>query len=163
MKKIVTLLVFVIAMYFAKAQIGTEVQLGGSHFLGTSMNIFYSFPVSDNHSQKIIPSFGMGVSFFNKANLLLNAGLDYKIKKAGIGVEVSRFKTILINTDQFDHVAYMLFPNLNYEFRIKSKYFIQPSLGIWFPFETPIGFNQLHYAGNCLPGIGINIGYIFEN
>jgi hypothetical protein len=150
-------------------QIKVEAQLGGSNYLGLSVNTSYDIPIFNSGNQYLVPSLGLGfmVPGLYDPTCILHSGLIYKYKKWGIGAEVSGFvnNPIWGNDSGNTFVDMIVYPNLNYTFNTQSNWYFKVSAGALIAYEKSFNDstkkNQLQFSGDVIPGIGISLGYTF--
>ena len=149
------------------AQVKFEAQLGGSNFLGLTLNTAYDIPLEKTGNHHLVPSLGVGILApgWDVPTVIIHAGLNYKFKNWGIGGEVSGFtpNPFWGNTDSYDFVSMIVYPNINYTFNFKSGWYLALSGGALIPFEKQSEYNDpqgnMIYAGDAIPGIGIIFGH----
>lgn len=157
------------------SQINLESQIGGSNFLGGSLNTEVDIPLSKAKAIYLSPSLGLGflAPTFESSTAILRTGLHLKYKKWGIGSEVAGFTdnpfSNQLNRGSF--IDLLVYPNMNYTFGFKSNYYLKVSTGAYFAFSRylprPGGqFNSdappLRFEGDVIPGVGLSFGYRFR-
>lgn len=160
--------IIVFGFYNSKAQISVESEIGGSNFLGLTINGTYSIPISDNQDKKIIPFFGLGmlVPGYDDPTAIIHYGANYRNKKWGIGLDASSFVTPpfsnMVTYGSF--VDLILYPNISYCIDIKNKFYFKISAGGYFAFSGGLIFQNspkgnLEFEGDVIPGLGLTFGY----
>ncbi|GLR17670.1 hypothetical protein GCM10007940_22850 [Portibacter lacus] len=170
MKKQLTfyfLFLFISGLY---AQPGVEFHLGGSNFLGWSMNGSYKLIIIDELDLSITPSLGVGSMIFPEYGLdaIVHTGVDLQYKKWGIGGEISHFFANPFLTDSHinEFIALLVYPNVSYLMQFKNHVFLEFSVGVYFAYENRNAFiangPRYQFAGDVIPGVGITFGYRFR-
>jgi hypothetical protein len=160
MKKLILVISFFVFKSTLFGQLNLEAQIGGSNFLGFSINTEVDIPLFKNKNYALSPSFGLGlIRIPHLANAtIIHSGLHLKYRKWGIGTEVSHFSG--------DFVELLVYPNVNYTFGIRSNWYLKASVGAFIPFaymnKSDKGASDLRFAGDIIPGAGINFGYRFR-
>ncbi len=153
---------------FGQAKI--ELQLGGSNFLGITVNSAYDIPISKYKKRFLSPSFGIGIVDPNWAGgptSIIHARLDYKTNKFGIGCEVSNFLASPFGqrTNPVMDVNLVVYPNISYTFSTKINLYFNVSGGSYFAFsertDQLTGMSKLEFEGDVIPGAGLTAGYVF--
>jgi hypothetical protein len=169
MKNLLLSLIILFTGQFAQAQMRIDGQLGGSNFLGASINVSHEFQLFTNNNHIITPTIGFGyvLEYYNPETAIIHFGINYRIKRLGIGIESSRFIEDLIkdNTVYSDMVDLIIYPNINYTLFSKINIYVKISAGAYFAFDKNKYFPELktwRFAGDIIPGAGLNIGYIFN-
>lgn len=175
MKNAAILLFALLSHFNAFSQVNLEGQLGGSNFLGLSLNTEVDIALSKTKDIYLSPSLGLGflAPAFEESTAILRTGLHLKYKKWGIGSEVAGF-TANPFSNQFyrnSFIDLLVYPNVNYTFGFKSNYYLKVSTGAYFAFsryvQRPGGqFNDalppLRFEGDVIPGVGLSFGYRFR-
>jgi len=151
----------------AVSQINFELQIGGSNFLGYSLNTSFDIPISKNKHHLIVPSIGVGalIPGIGETQSIIRYGINYQFKKFGIGSELAGFNAspFLSSNSSLGFIDVLVYPNVNYQWVFKSKLYIKLSAGAYFAFEKQYltESKTLDFAGDIIPGGGISIGYKF--
>lgn len=165
-KRFTIILVMISFVFMANSQIKLETQIGGSNFLGCSINTSYDFYLTADHNQKLVPKIGFGMRYPDLLVYgLILTDLNYEYKNLGGGVGMSKF-FVMANPENihFLDIELLVYPNLNYTFNLKSNWYLKVSAGAYFAFnqrdrlESPY---SLEFAGDVIPGGGIGFGYKF--
>ena len=151
----------------ASGQAKVEAQVGGSNFLGITINSVYEIPIFEKGTEFLVPSMGLGflAPGWDDPACIIHVGLHYKVDHWGIGAEASHFiaNPIWGHIPYSDFVNMMIYPDVNYTFNTKSNWYYKVSLGVWIPYDTWIDYstNKRHqeYAGDAFPGVGFSMGY----
>ena len=175
MKNAVILLFSLLMHLHAFSQVNLEGQLGGSNFLGFSLNTEVDIALSKAKGIYLSPSLGMGflAPTIEESTAILRTGLHLKYKKWGIGSEVAGFTANPFSNPPFrsSFIDLLVYPNVNYTFGFKSNYYLKVSTGAYFAFSRylprPGGqFNSdarpLRFEGDAIPGVGLSFGYRFR-
>jgi hypothetical protein len=151
---------------FGQAKI--EIQIGGSNFLGMTINSAYDIPVSKNRNQILSPYFGIGflAPDWDGATSIIHVGLDYTIKKFGVGCELSNFLPSPFGQRDYPQsdVDLIVYPNISYTFSTKIKLYFKVSGGAYFAFNKQdfySGSSEMYFEGDVIPGAGFTTGYKF--
>lgn len=172
-----TTLIIIFTLLFVhndmKAQLGIELQAGGSNFLGASFNAAYDFKINQNGLHYLTTTVGFGAmlpAWTNAPNdnrlttLLYHAGLNYRYQRFGVGVESSFLvnNPFLIEKTFTGGADLIVYPNLNYLVVDRSNWYLKLSGGAYFAFDKidfpePPKFSY-SFAGDVIPGIGISAG-----
>lgn len=162
--------VSIISLTTVTGQVKIEAQLGGSNYLGLSVNTSYDFSLFSSGNHYLVPTLGLGFMApeLYDPTCILHTGLMYKYKKWGIGTEVSGFvnNPFWGNDSGNTFVDMIVYPNLNYTFNIRSNWYFKVSAGALIAYEKSnddsANNNQLEFSGDVIPGIGISFGYTFD-
>jgi len=159
----------------AFSQVNLEGQLGGSNFLGFSLNTEVDIPLSKSKAIYLSPSMGLGLlsPTFEESTAILRTGLHLKYKKWGIGSEVAGFTGNPFSNQPYinSFIDLLVYPNVNYTFNFKSNYYLKASTGAYVAFsrvmqrQLPLsndGPYPLRFQGDAIPGIGLSFGYKFR-
>ncbi len=143
--KMIRTLIFFASLIFTSlstnAQVRVETQLGGSNYLGITVNSVYDIPLDSNKKHNISPSFGVGMLVSNSDSYyplsIIKFGLHYRFANWGIGGEVSGFSEnpFLGRIDDGSFPDVLVYPNINYMFSIKESWYLNLSVGFIFNFE----------------------------
>ena len=152
---------------FGQAKI--EIQLGGSNFLGMTINSAYDISVSKDQNQILTPYFGIGLLAPNwdGATSIIHLGIDYSIKKFGIGCELSNFLPSPFGQRDYPEadVDLIVYPNSSYSFSTKINLYFKVSVGAYFAFNKQrdylSGTSRMYFEGDVIPGVGFTTGYKF--
>jgi len=164
---IVTCIIF--SFFKVDAQVGIEVQFGGSNFLGASINTKYTIPICDSSRHTITPSLGIGflLPTWDAPTSIIHFGVNYAYKKIGIGVEASGFtdNPFVSSAKVRSFVDVIIYPNVNYTFQFKSPLYLSVSTGIYLAYSKESKYynssNNWHFEGDIIPGGGFSLGYKF--
>lgn len=167
--KIVFCILFLSGSLISKGQVKLEAQLGGSNFLGISLNTAFDIPLLKNNSHLLIPSLGLGILApgWYEPTSIIHAGLNYSYKNWGLGAEVSGFTdNPFWGNDYYNDFANMIvYPNANYTFKTKSNWYFRVSAGAYFAFSKSYYYepykSQMEFDGDIIPGAGFSLGYKF--
>ncbi|MFP4557196.1 MAG: hypothetical protein ACLFNU_10020 [Bacteroidales bacterium] len=169
MKKIVLGLILLFSSLIIQAQIRVDALVGGSNYLGASINVTKGFELFSNENQYIDMTIGLGhvLEYYNPKTMLIHFRLNYKIKKIGFSVETSRFIENYIKDNELssDMVDLILYPNINYTFFTNRKFYLNISAGAYFAFDKfsmPSAKSEWSFAGDVVPGAGLRVGYTFR-
>jgi hypothetical protein len=159
-KEILLGLVFLAGVSLSQGQVRLEAQLGGSNFLGLTINSVYDIPLTETGDQCIETSLGMGflAPGWDVPTVILHGGLNYMYRHWGAGAEVSGFTSNPFwgnKEESRDFPDVIVYPNVNYTFYMKSRWYFKLSGGVLFAFSRP------DYDGDPLPAGGLSAGYIF--
>lgn len=93
LKKNILLSIVLISTLSITAQVKVDYQFGGSNFIGYSLNTEFDIPIIKDKGYYIMPRFGVGmvVPGITDSTILIHFGLHYRIRKIGIGCEVSGY------------------------------------------------------------------------
>ena len=146
------------------AQSNLEIQLGGSNFVGASINAVYNIPISKSGNQYLSLSFGIGVLAFEGPDVIIHAGLNYQVKSWGIGTEVSGFaQSPFWKSEDLGFIDMLVYPNLNYTFSGKKRWYLKLSTGAYFAFSKREMYDtknsSFRFEGDVIPGAGLSVGY----
>ncbi len=152
-------------------QIKSEVQFGGSNFLGITLNTGLDIPLSKNGYHFIVPIVGVGILLpgWDVPTCIIHAGLNYNYKKWGLGAEVSGF-TENPFWDSQEHtnssfVDMIIYPNANYTILFKRRWYLKVSAGAYFAFskqyDNETDRHRMQFEGDVIPGAGLSLGYAF--
>ncbi len=152
--------VFLAVASVSQGQVRLEAQLGGSNFLGLTINSVYDILLTTSGDQGIQTTMGLGILApgWDAPTVILHGGVNYFYKHWGAGAEVSGFtkNPFWGNKDESsDFPDLIAYPNVNYTFYMKSHWFIKLSGGVLFAFTRP------DYDGDPIPAAGLSAGYIF--
>ena len=168
MKKAVLFALSIMTFLPSFGQAKIEIQIGGSNFLGMTINSAYDIPVSKNHNQILSPYFGIGLlePNWDGATSIIHVGLDYTIKKFGIGCELSNFLPSPFGHRDYPQsdVDLIVYPNISYTFFTKIKLYFKVSGGAYFAFNKQYfysGSSEIYFEGDVIPGAGFTTGYKF--
>jgi hypothetical protein len=86
----VRLLFFVLSFLYGMRLFGQstiEAQLGGSNFIGSTINAAFTIPISEAHDNRLCPSFGIGMLApgWDVPTTIFHAGMNYLFKSWGAG------------------------------------------------------------------------------
>lgn len=160
MKKAVIILFLFVLNTSLFGQINLEAQLGGSNFLGLSLNAEVDIPLSKNKGIYLAPSVGLGIlnTPYIFPTKIIHTGLHLKYRRWGIGSELSRFSG--------DFVDFLVYPNLHYTFNLRSNWYVKVSAGALIAYsyeDRPVeGPSYLRFEGDIIPGAGVSVGYRFQ-
>jgi len=161
-----TALVFLALLpVFSQARI--EAKIGGSNFLGATINSAYDIAILEDGNQSISPSFGIGILFpgWEDPTSIIHFGLNYRLFKWGFGIETSTFFANPLWGDGGGNgfVDLIIYPNVNYTIPINSNWYINISGGAYFAFSRSSNFQieqtNLVFEGDVIPGGGLTVGY----
>ncbi|HDY67153.1 MAG TPA: hypothetical protein ENH85_05105 [Candidatus Scalindua sp.] len=168
MKRVVLCTFILWGSLVSYGQIKFEAQVGGSNFLGITLNTAFDINISDNGHHKIIPSLGLGflVPGWDYPTTIIHFGLDYRYKRWGIGSEVSGFTINPFWGEGYNpFVDMIIYPNINYTFGTKSSWYFKISAGAYFAFskryDSASEKTYMGYDGDVIPGAGFSVGYKF--
>lgn len=151
-----------------------ESQAGGSNFLGLTINVTKEIKLSENRNIILDPSLGFGFLLpgWDIPTNIIHAGLNFKLRRLGLGIEGSWFINNLFvrrdKSEDSDFIKLLIYPNVNYTFIDKKRWYLRVSTGAYFAFDKQrtsanleLDHWKLAFAGDVIPGAGINIGYKF--
>ncbi len=168
MKAAVLGTLFMLTFLPSFGQAKVELQIGGSNFLGMTVNSAYDIPVSKKGNQFISPYFGIGflAPEWDGATSIIHAGLDYTVKKLGVGCELSNFLPSPFGQRDYPQtdVDLIVFPNISYTFSTKVNLYFKVSGGAYFAFNKAdyySGSTEWRFEGDVIPGAGFTTGYKF--
>ncbi|NVO18709.1 MAG: hypothetical protein HXX13_03365 [Bacteroidetes bacterium] len=164
-------LVFSFGVILTYGQVKLETQLGGSNYLGMTLNAAYDLPLSKDSNQLITPTLGIGVAapFWYERTCILHAGLNYSYKRIGIGSELSWFtgNPIYSGQDYQPEKLMVIYPNINIAIVKKRHWYFRLSGGAYFAFSKEYNYenekHSLRFEGDVIPGLGITLGYKFSH
>ncbi len=170
MKKIINYLILASSTLIVNGQIKSELQVGGSNFLGMSLNTAFDFILSENGYHKITPTIGLGTLITGREDptSIMHFGLNYRYKRLGIGTEVSGFAANPFWGDSYNSsfVDMIVYPNTNFTFTSASNFYLKVTAGAYFAFDKNFhyenGKSYMNFAGDVIPGGGVSFGYIFQ-
>jgi hypothetical protein len=169
MRKVVICTILLLGAPIANAQIKFEAQIGGSNFIGLTLNTAYDIQLSKSGNHFIVPSLGVGITYGGDGPIgsVTQVGLNYRYKNWGLGAEVSGFTSCpLLGQFYFHEFAdVMIYPNANYTFRAEKKLYIIVSAGLNFALYEEYHWDEIYpssyHACMLLPGIGLSVGHKF--
>jgi len=169
MKKLILYLSIFFVASVTHGQVKVEALAGGSNFYGMSLNTAFNIPLSEDNDHLIVPVIGLGMllPFWDVPKCIIHSGLNYSYKKYGLGTEISGFinspfwkKNEVVSNDFVNMIVY---PNANYNFPIKEKWYLGISAGAYFAFSKQYNYEQnshrIRFEGDVIPGAGLSFGY----
>ena len=169
MKKVIlcALSIMIFLPSFGQAKI--EIQIGGSNFLGMTINSAYDIPISKKRNQFLSPSFGIGLlePNWDGPTSIIHVGLDYSINNFAIGCELSNFLASPFGQRDYpvSDVDLIYYPNISYTFSTKVKLYFNVSGGAYFAFNDRTNYltgrSKMEFEGDVIPGAGFTAGYKF--
>lgn len=153
----------------SKAQFSTEIQVGGSNFLGATANLSYTFAVMTSPNHTFVPTFGLGLvseNWFGSPGGIVHVGLNYAYNRFGGGVEASIFQSLKRFTPKAISKEIIVYPHLEYTMIQKSHFYIDVSAGAYFDYSLSPGLDgtgpyALNFSGDVIPGAGLTTGWKF--
>ena len=160
MKK--TILVFFLSIsLYSQAQLNFEGQFGGSNFLGITARTEGLVNLNKSATRSIGLTVGLGTSF-HQESLIYQSGLHYYYGNWGFGSEISGFSKSPFSANSSEpDLAFIVYPNLNYSFRLKKDSYLKVSVGILLAYEQSYNHNysnSIEFVDYPIPGIGISYG-----
>jgi hypothetical protein len=170
MNKNLFCLVFLSSSLISFGQLNFEAHVGGSDFLGGSLNSSYEINLSQNRLHHLLPSVGFGFLLpgWAGSTVILHTGLNYTYKNWGGGAEVSGFTANPFwgNSDESDFSDLIIFPNANYTFNTRSNWYFKVSAGALFAFAKNYEYGSSHskmvFEGDVIPALAVSAGYRFR-
>jgi hypothetical protein len=168
--KIIQLIICILFLFVSITigQVKFEAQLGGSNFLGISLNTAFDIPLSVNGNHFIVPNLGLGILLpgWDIPTCIIHTGLNYQYKKWGLGSEVSGFiKDPFIGKDEFANpdVDMIVYPNANYTLTTNKNWYLRISTGAYFAFSKyfELDKSKMEFEGDVIPGAGLSVGHKF--
>ncbi len=161
MKKYLSILLILMSnIAFSQSSVG--IKLGGSNFIGASLNYNYTLYTNYVKEQYIDLSAGLGYTPWGPS-YIFNSSLSFHQKNLGIGVEHTRFYNDFffksIGGNNF--VDMLIYPNLNYCV-LNRRVKVSLSAGAYFAFRKYTNSpndNKMDFEGDVIPGGGIGISY----
>jgi hypothetical protein len=149
--------------------VSIETQLGGANFLGMTINTQLEIPLSADGKHKLTPKIGVGglMPGWDDPTVIIHTGLNYSFKNWGTGIEVSGFtpNPFRGTFEGSDFVDMIVYPNINYNWKFESQWYLRFSAGAWFAFSRYHNYNTqlntMEFEGDVIPGIGISFGRSF--
>lgn len=170
MRKILTLLAF-LCVSLSFGQIKVEGQLGGSNFIGATLNTVYEIPLGASREHRLIPKIGVGYlpPFWLESAFIFHAGLDYNYNNWGLGIETSSFQDLpFVANPRFElvnSVSVIFMPNFSYTFHYKNHTYLKLSTGILFAYGKYLNRAERKYEyqfeGDAIPSLSLSFGYRF--
>jgi len=171
MSKLILGLSFLLLVLAVTAQKKIEIQLGGSNFVGASLNAAYRFPLSEHGRLYLEPNLGIGLLMpgWDVPTNIIHTGLNVSSKKKwGFGLEGSWFfKSPFHDKDDTGKpdMPAIIYPNINYTIIKNSNWYFKFSAGAYFAFSRQqVDFvnsrKKMTFEGDVIPGFGICIGRI---
>jgi hypothetical protein len=175
MKRIMVICIVLFVACSAHGQLKLESQVGGANFLGMSINLAAEQKLSKEKDIVLEPLLGYGMLLpgWDVPTDILHAGLNIKFNRFGSGIEGSWFiKSLFVKPDpsQFPgFIQLLIYPNVNYKIIDRTNWYLRISAGLLVGFDKEYTFTcfdckpswRLSFAGDAIPGAGINIGYKF--
>lgn len=163
MKSWITFLLFCPLIGFSQISYFTEAQVGGSNFLGATVNsgMHISLDTAGEHQIRLGAGLGALLPSWDAPTMILSASAGYERNQMGIGCEASGFTDMpFVNAQEFrSFVDLIVYPNVSYTFHLPSAIYLRCSAGAYFAFDRSL--NQLQFAGDVIPGAGVAIGRKF--
>lgn len=173
MKSLLVICLIFLAVYSAHGQLGLESQVGGANFLGVSVNLATEKKLSREKDVVLEPRVGYGILLpgWDVPTDILHAGLNIRFNRFGSGIEGSWFiKSLFLKPDptQFsDFIQLLVYPNVNYRIIDRTNWYLRVSAGVMVAFDRQYRYPcidcdptwKLSFAGDAIPGAGINFGY----
>jgi hypothetical protein len=143
-------------------QLSLETQLGGSNYLGLTLNARYAVALSTCQPNYLVLTAGMGKGFTNWSHApVLHSGLDYQMARWGIGIEASYIAETWSNMEPMASFGDMLlvYPNLSFSQTVLSRcYFRLAAGGILAWDRDNTARPGLSYAGDAIPFGSLAVG-----
>ena len=170
MNKYIICIVFQAISSVCAGQLNLEAQLGGSNFLGGTLNSNFKINLSSNRLHYLVPTVGIGLLWpgWAGSTIILHTGLNYEYKNWGAGTELSGFTSNPFwgNSDESDFSDLIIYPNANYTFNTKSNWYFKVTAGALFAFTKSYEYgnsnSNMIFEGDVIPGIGLVAGYKFR-
>lgn len=172
MKRFFVVFTMVISSTLAYSQVNIELELGGSNFLGGSLNVERDFIL--NEHQTISAKLGLGGLFPGWPEVptaLYKGGLNYSYDRWGFGVDATVFTLSPFSTARYfnEELDLLVYPNVNYKWKFSQSYYLKFNIGAYFAFAKSYNiygveqsyFKNLEFQGDIIPGAGISIGTTF--
>jgi len=171
MRKVAIYTILILGVQIANGQVKFEAQIGGSNFLGLTLNTAFDIKLSESGNHFIVPSLGVGITYLGDGPIgsITHVGLNYRYKNLGFGTEVSGFSSCPLLGQFYFHelVDVMIYPNANYTFQIRTNWYIIVSAGLIFGLYEDYHWNDnsiqpsSYIACMLIPWIGLSFGYKF--
>lgn len=170
MKTSLTTLFTICSLVGLFGQSSVELQLGGSNFLGASVNYGHQFNINNRFS--ISPKLGLGSMLLPDygTDMIVHTGLEFRKRRWGLGAEASHFlpNPFLLENLRSEFIALLIYPNINYKITFRNKLYMKFSAGMYLPFDRGVSSNQgtiilpsYDFVDDLIPGAGITLGYQF--
>ncbi|GAB5557745.1 MAG: hypothetical protein SchgKO_19580 [Schleiferiaceae bacterium] len=151
------------------SQIRVKAQIGGSNFLGGSLDTEYDIALSESGKHTLTPTIGVGglLPKWDQPTMLIHLGLNYRYAGWGVGCEMSGFTLSPFSVPQGnrDFPDIIVYPNINYTVFTKRNpsLFFSISAGAYLAYsKNYYGVEpSFYYEGDPIPGLGISVGYRF--
>jgi hypothetical protein len=144
------------------SQLNLETRIGGSNFIGASINVSKDFLLSNEKPRFLTTSIGIGTLYpeYGVSEFILHLGLNHQFKNLGYGIELSYYdqKLFTLNDWYNEFVDFLTYPNVNYTFYTKTNFYLKLSFGAYFAFSR-FPDKTLYFEGDPIPGGGITVGY----
>ncbi len=146
----------------ALCQSSVGIKLGGSNFIGASLNYNYTIYTNYIKEQHFDLSAGLGYTPWGPS-YIFNSSVSFHKKNLGIGVEHTRFYNDFFfkSTGGNNFVDMLIYPNLNYCV-LNRRVKVSLSAGAYFAFRkysNSLNDNKMDFEGDVIPGGGIGISY----
>lgn len=171
MKRSFLILAFLASFASFGQTLNTEIQIGGTNFIGLSINAEGVWNLNDNNAIGLKLGLGVPVAFFDDKEAISSTliGLHYYYKDWGIGMEAAGYHAFPfvspLNTTTSPEMDMMLFPNINYTFHLESSY-LKVGAGVWMPmsyYPGAPGSGELNaQIEDPIPGISLSWGISFK-
>lgn len=169
MKRILTLCVLFLTLSSNAQDLRLELQLGGSNFLGMTINTEPLVRINEQNAIGIKLGVGpMIPGWVEEPTLSVLGGLNYYWRRFGIGMDVSGFTG---SPFQFSYYGYnpdidlIAYPNVSYTHDFNSGLYLRGSVGVWLAYDWYGYYGdevKLQWAGDPIPGISLCVGYSFD-
>lgn len=171
MKRSLFILAFMASFCSFGQTLNTEVQLGGTSFIGLSFNAEGVWNFNDNNAIGLKLGLGVPAFFFEGDRAISSTliGVHYYYQNWGVGFEAASYHAFpflsAYNTTPYPEIDMMTFPNINYKFQFEHSY-LRVGAGVWMPVSYYYGG-----AGNTsveaqiedpIPGISLSWGISFK-
>jgi hypothetical protein len=175
MKQFLILFSFIAFYQPAYTQIQTDIELGGSNFMGFSDNLRYNIPLNKSATQFLVPRLGIGFSLppWDGTSMSLNYGLSLKIKNFEVGADAATYFMDLLSSRNFHYMIddgllngvidpfIITYPNIKYTFVNKNRVFISAGIGVLVPFSY-INYSKEWHVEDIIPFFNITTGYFYH-
>ena len=170
MKRAIISIFLLLGALITNGQVKFEAQVGGSNFLGMSLNTAFDIPLLENGNHFIVPNLGLGILLpgWDVPTCIIHTGLNYRYKKWGFGSEVSGFtKNPFSGKDEFVNpdVDMIIYPNANYTLTTNKNWYFRISAGAYFAFskyfDYELNVSKMEFEGDVIPGAGLSAGLKF--
>lgn len=150
------------------SQIKLDGQIGGSNYLGMSLNTAFDILNSKSGYSYLTPSLGVGFLAQGREmrTAIFHFGLNYQMNRFGYGVEVSGFSpSPFFGNGQKNFDDILVYPNFNYTIFSKTNWYYKFSMGTYLAYsryaDGDIERNTRDFNENTILGAGFSLGFRF--